>query len=109
MVAPTISTVVQQMKGVVTKQIGFSICQELFHDHIIRGEKDYKRFGNTLKAFLKSGEKIVYKLNNLIGDIYDLQNRQFYHMRFCDNVGATIGRPQEVKLSFCFILNTIYL
>ena len=41
MVAPTISTVVQQMKGVVTKRIGKSIWQKLFHDHVIRGEKDY--------------------------------------------------------------------
>ena len=41
MVAPTISTVVQQMKGVVTKQIGRNIWQKSFHDHIIRHEKDY--------------------------------------------------------------------
>ena len=41
MVAPTISTIVQQMKGIVTKQVGESIWQKLFHDHIIRGEKDY--------------------------------------------------------------------
>lgn len=36
-----ISTVIQQLKGVVTKQIGHPIWQKLFHDHIIRGEKDY--------------------------------------------------------------------
>ena len=41
MVAPTISTVIQQMKGVVTKQIGRSIWQKLFHDHVIRDEQDY--------------------------------------------------------------------
>ena len=41
MVAPTISTVVQQLKGAVTKQIGHSIWQKLFHDHVIRGEQDY--------------------------------------------------------------------
>ena len=41
MLAPSISTVVQQLKGVVTKQIGFSVWQKLFHDHIIRGEQDY--------------------------------------------------------------------
>ena len=41
MVAPTISTIIQQMKGHITKQIGFPIWQKLFHDHIIRGEKDY--------------------------------------------------------------------
>ena len=41
MLAPTISRVVQQMKGIVTKQIGCSIWQKLFHDHVIRSEKDY--------------------------------------------------------------------
>lgn len=41
--APTISTVVNQMKGSVTKQIGFSIWQKLFHDHIIRGNRDYEK------------------------------------------------------------------
>ena len=41
MVAPTISTVIQQLKGVVTKQIGHPVWQKLFHDHVIRGEMDY--------------------------------------------------------------------
>ena len=41
MPAPTISVVVQQLKGVVTKQIGHSIWQKLFHDHVIRNETDY--------------------------------------------------------------------
>jgi REP element-mobilizing transposase RayT len=41
MLAPTISIVVQQLKGVVSKQVGQSIWQKLFHDHVIRGEKDY--------------------------------------------------------------------
>ena len=41
MVAPTISTVVQQLKGTITKQIGCSIWQKLFHDHVIRAEQDY--------------------------------------------------------------------
>lgn len=41
MAAPSISRVVQQLKGIVTKQIGHSVWQKLFHDHIIRNEKDY--------------------------------------------------------------------
>lgn len=43
MYAPTISTVIQQMKGYVTKQIGHNIWQKLFHDHIVRNEKSYKK------------------------------------------------------------------
>jgi len=41
MVAPTISTVMQQMKGYVTKRIGFPVWQKLFYDHVIRNEQDY--------------------------------------------------------------------
>ena len=41
--APTISNVINQMKGYVTKQIGYSIWQKLFHDHIIRDDAEYQR------------------------------------------------------------------
>ena len=34
--------VIQQMKGYVTKQIGFTVWQKLFYDHIIRNENDYR-------------------------------------------------------------------
>lgn len=43
MLAPTISRVIQQMKGSITKQIGFSVWQKLYHDHVIRGEQDYRK------------------------------------------------------------------
>ena len=39
--APTISRVIQQLKGIVTKQLGYSPWQKLFHDHIIRNRQDY--------------------------------------------------------------------
>ena len=40
---PPISVVIQQMKGYCTKQIGSAIWQKLFHDHVIRSEKDYAK------------------------------------------------------------------
>lgn len=40
-VTPTISTVVQQFKGAVTKQIGQPVWQKLFYDHVIRNQQDY--------------------------------------------------------------------
>ena len=54
MVAPTISTVIQQMKGNVSKQIDHSIWQKSFHDHVIRNEQDYLKIaeyilGNPMK------------------------------------------------------------
>ena len=50
MVAPTISTVVQQMKGYITKQIGHSIWQKFFHDHVIRNEQDYLKIWNYIDS-----------------------------------------------------------
>ena len=42
MVAPTMSRVVQQLKGYITKRIGSSIWQKLFVDHVIRNRQDYE-------------------------------------------------------------------
>ena len=50
MLAPTISTVVQQMKGYVSKRIGESIWQKLFHDHVIRGQQDYLKIWNYIEG-----------------------------------------------------------
>lgn len=41
MVAPTISTIVQQMKGAASKRAGFSLWQKGFYDHVVRGYDDY--------------------------------------------------------------------
>jgi len=41
MPVPTISTIVQQMKGYVTKQLGIGIWQARFYDHVIRNQSDY--------------------------------------------------------------------
>ena len=39
--APTISRIVKQFKGAVTKRIGCSIWQRSFYEHVIRNEQDY--------------------------------------------------------------------
>ena len=39
--APTISRMIKQFKGAITKQTGFSVWQRSYHDHIIRGQADY--------------------------------------------------------------------
>ena len=41
MVVPTISVVINQLKGYISKQIGHSIWQSRFIDHVIRNEQDY--------------------------------------------------------------------
>ena len=40
-VAPTISRIVQQFKGAVTKQAGRTVWQKSFYDHGIRNRRDY--------------------------------------------------------------------
>ena len=40
---PTISRIIKQFKGSISKQIGYSIWQKLFHDHIIRNEEEYNK------------------------------------------------------------------
>lgn len=42
MIVPTVSRIIQQLKGAVSKQIGRSIWQSRFYDHIIRTERDYR-------------------------------------------------------------------
>jgi len=41
--APTISTIINQMKGFVTKKVGYSIWQKLFYDRIIRNQQEYEK------------------------------------------------------------------
>lgn len=48
MVAPTISRVMKQMKRYVSKQIGHSVWQKSFIDHIIRNENDYLEHYNYI-------------------------------------------------------------
>ncbi len=50
MLAPTISAVVQQMKGWVSKQVGFPLWQKEFYDHVIRGEWDYQEIWNYIEG-----------------------------------------------------------
>lgn len=49
MAAPTISTVINQTKGIISKQIGFSVWQKGFYDHVIRGETDYREIWNYIE------------------------------------------------------------
>ena len=48
--APTASRVIQQMKGIVTKQLGGSIWQKSFYDEIVRSEQDYLAYWNYIEG-----------------------------------------------------------
>lgn len=42
MLAPTVSRMVQQMKGYVTKVVGRALWQRSYYDHVVRGRRDYE-------------------------------------------------------------------
>lgn len=46
--APTISRIIKQFKGSITKQIEFSIWQKSFYDRVIRNEKEYQSVWNYI-------------------------------------------------------------
>ena len=48
--APTISTVINQMKGTVSKKASFSVWQKGFYDHVIRNDNDYRDIWNYIEA-----------------------------------------------------------
>ena len=50
MAAPTISTVINQTKGIISKKAGFSVWQKGFYDHVIRGEQDYSDIWNYIEG-----------------------------------------------------------
>ena len=50
MLTPTVSMVIAQMKGVITKKIGHSIWQKSFHDHVIRNQRDYEMIWNYIEG-----------------------------------------------------------
>ncbi|MBP3388580.1 MAG: transposase [Clostridia bacterium] len=50
MVAPTISVIMQQFKGIVTKKVGIPIWQKGFYDHVIRSEQDYLDVWNYIEG-----------------------------------------------------------
>ncbi len=59
-VAPTISRIIQQFKGSVSKQIGFSMWQKLFHDHIIRNEHEYQKIWQYIDSNPQNWEEDCY-------------------------------------------------
>ena len=50
MLAPTISRVIRQFKGAVTKRLGFSPWQKLYYDHVIRDDEDYLQKWNYIEG-----------------------------------------------------------
>lgn len=62
---PTISTVIQQFKGAVTKKIVFGLWQKSFHDHIIRNEEEYCKIWQYIDNNPVLWEQDCFNPNNI--------------------------------------------
>ena len=56
--APTMSRVVNQLKGYITKRIGRSIWQKLFYDHVVRNKCEYQEYS---KYIYNNPRRLQYK------------------------------------------------
>ena len=54
---PSLSNIVGQMKSYTTKLFGGTLWQRSFHDHIIRGEEDYKKIWQYIDTNVLRWEK----------------------------------------------------
>ena len=52
-----IESIIRSFKTMVTKEIGYSIWQRSYHDHIIRSEKDYKKIWEYIDTNVLRWEK----------------------------------------------------
>jgi len=62
--APTISRLINQFKGYVNKQIGFSIWQKLFYDEIIRNEEAYRNIWQYIEQNPAKWAEDKYYINS---------------------------------------------
>ena len=58
--APTISQIVKQYKGSITKKLNYSIWQKSFYEHIIRNEKEYLKIKEYIKNNVMNWRKDKY-------------------------------------------------
>lgn len=53
----SIENIVRSFKTLVTKEIGISIWQRSYHDHIVRGEADYKKIWEYIDTNVSKWEE----------------------------------------------------
>lgn len=60
--APTVSRVVKHWKEAVTKQLGRSVWQKSFHDHVVRGQADWETIWQYIDANPQTWESDCFYL-----------------------------------------------
>ena len=56
----TLSTVINQCKGIISKRLGFSPWQKLFYDHVVRNRDEYERIWNYIDENPLKWEDDIY-------------------------------------------------
>lgn len=60
----SIPQLVKSLKILITKEIGFSLFQRSYHDHIIRNEKEYKQIWEYIDTNPLKWEEDKYIISN---------------------------------------------
>jgi len=66
--APTVSTLVCQLKGTVSKDVGQKIWRRSFHDHVIRNERDYAEIWQYIEDNPRKWTEDNLHLGNTVPD-----------------------------------------
>ena len=53
----SVSTIIGQLKRIISKEVGFDIWQKSFHDHIVRNESEYKKIWEYIEYNPQMWEK----------------------------------------------------
>ena len=56
----TVSTIISQYKGIVTKRCGMKVWQGRFYDHVIRDENDYLKIGQYIENNPAKWQEVRY-------------------------------------------------
>ncbi len=56
----SVSRIINQYKGMITKQLGYSIWQKSYYDHIVRNEKEYYKIKKYIQTNIINWEQDKY-------------------------------------------------
>lgn len=56
----SVSRIINQYKGMITRQLGYSIWQKSYYDHIVRNEKEYYKIKKYIQTNIINWEQDKY-------------------------------------------------
>lgn len=58
----SVSSIINQIKGKITRQLGYSVFQKSFHDHIIRTPAEFERVWDYIENNPRKWNEDMYYL-----------------------------------------------